>query len=415
MGKTVISLLSNVIILGANILTGILVARMLGPENRGLLATAVSMALLIANSTSWSMNDLLARHLSKTRSNVLNVTGPHVALIAMGTVVGLVLLAVISTVPLILLPDAAVVILGGLFLIVPFIHLTLTLIGVLQSSERWIGWNIARIAPHVFYLLFLLLLPGAPSMGAIGQAFMLSYVVTCLIAVLAVRGLPVKRRGTSLPEIIKTAQASSNMHASRILQMTRQHLDRILIPSVFSGATLGYYVAAMALAMPIYAAATTITSIYIPRIARETLSEPCRRRRTFFELITLILFGLVACRAYVEFAPSLVTLFFGDSFAPAQLMLPATVSIIAGYSTSKLLEAYMIALNHTRVLILAETLPVISVLSGLYLFSGNFDMFLRFIGAVAWLVVLLYAIFIGVALRKEIFGPTDQPPSPPAG
>lgn len=404
MTKILFALFSNALILCANITTGVLLARFLGPDDRGLFATAVSMTLLVGNITSWSVNDLMARHLSDRNGQVFNACGAHVILVTLGTAMGLILLGSIGWASLFLLPGAAALVVSGLLLIVPLMHISLVIMGVLQGTRRWIRWNLSRIAPHVAYLLLLLALPDEMrDMQEIAWCLILSYAASCLVGWISICGLPVSRERVSVAETLQIARISLNVHASRVLQIGRLHMDRILIPLFFSTELLGYYIVAMTFVMPIYAGATTINSIFIPRIAREITGPLKKRRRTFIEILALIALFVVTCSIYVLFSQRLVVIFFGQDFTPAEPLLGATTLIILGYSISKILEAYFVALNRTRLLLVSEMFPLLSVLFGLVIFQDYFQGFLYMVATGAWCVVLIYIFYLSKLIRREKF------------
>jgi len=394
--RAIIALASSAGILLLNVVTGILVARMLGPEHRGLLASAVSICTLAAGITSWSIADVLGRSIAASNDRKFDILGPYAVMMAVGTAIGLLLVLGFEYFDFLFLPGAETLLMKGLILIIPFTHVSQLAMGLLQGNHLWNKWNLVRISPHFAYLVALLVvLMGKAGLDTVSIAFTASNAVPVLLSLYFARGTAVERIGTSWREIAETIRSTGQIHFGRLLQMTRQNIDKILIPLTFSAETLGFYVVAVTLASPLMAGATTISSVYIPRITDELRSENLsQRRRTLLEMIGIGIVSLIFAAAYSMLAEPLVTFLFGASFAPAKAMLPLTVAATAGTCVSKLVEAYLIALNRTRAIKFIEAIPVISVALGLWAFPEDFHSFLIVLTVSAWITALIYLFFL---------------------
>ncbi|MCD1620899.1 oligosaccharide flippase family protein [Salipiger manganoxidans] len=400
-----ISLISSALILILNFITGIIVARLLGPEQRGLLAAAVSICTMIAGITSWSIADILARHLAMQNRPRFDIFGSHMVLMLGGTITGLLSVVFLSGAGLLFLPGTGALIFGGLILIIPCMHFSQTAMGILQGTNSWVGWNFVRVSPHLAYLLALLpFIHFETPTHWIALAYGLSNVAPVILAIIIAARKETTQHRTNFQELRRTAFEALRIHSGRILQMVRQNIDRILIPLVFDPTILGYYVVAMTLATPLFSAATTLTSVYIPRITAELRSGTLQaRRRTLREATSLIFGGVIFSGIYALASRPLVILLFGEDFAPGANYLPLTVIIVAGYCVTKLLEAYMIALDHTRFVLIAELLPLLSILISMALFNENFMSFLTFLALTSWVSVAIYISYFFIALRPSIF------------
>lgn len=395
--RAIIALASTAGILLLNVVTGILVARMLGPEHRGLLASAVSICTLAAGITSWSIADVLGRSIAARNDKKFDLFGPYVVMMVAGTAVGLLLVLGLEYFDFLFLPGAETLLMKGLILIIPFTHVSQLAMGLLQGNHLWNKWNLVRISPHFAYLVALLVvLMGKAGLGAVTIAFTASNAAPVLLSLYFARGTAVERIGTSWREVAETIRSTGQIHFGRLLQMTRQNIDKILIPLTFGAETLGFYIVAVTLASPLMAGATTVASVYIPRITDELHGENMsQRRRTLLEMIGIGIASLIFAAAYSMLAEPLVTLLFGANFAPAKAMLPLTVAATAGTYVAKLVEAYLIALNRTAVIKFIETIPVMAVPLGLWAFPDDFHSFLIVLVTSAWGAALLYLFFLG--------------------
>lgn len=406
MKGAIIALISSASILLLNVVTGILVARLLGPESRGLLASTVSICTLIAGITSWSIADVLGRSIAAKDKKIFYLFGPYVAMTSAGTIFGLLILVGLEYFDLLFLPGTESLLAKGLILLIPLTHVSQLAIGILQGNHLWNRWNLVRISPHFAYLVALLVvLLGRAELDAVTVAFAASNTVPVLLGLYFLRGTAIGWGSTNWVEIKETTSSAVQIHSGRLLQMTRQNLDKILIPLSFGAETLGFYIVAVTLSSPLMAGATTISSLYIPRITDEQRNGTrAKKRQTLWQMIGIGVSSLIFAAAFSVLAAPLVTLLFGVGFAPAKAMLPLTVASMAGACVSKLVEAYLIALNRTGMIKFIETIPVLAIPVGIWAFPEDFHGFLIVLAASAWFAALLYLFVFLASLRQFLLG-----------
>lgn len=406
--RVIIALISSAGILLLNVATGIVVARILGPENRGILASAVSICTLAAGITSWSIADVLARKIAASNDKKFDLFGPYVVMMVAGSTVGILSVLGLKYFGFLFLPGAEILLMKGLILIIPFTHVSQMAMGLLQGNQLWNNWNLVRISPHLAYLFALLITTlGAADLESVAISFAASNFAPVVLSLYFARKTTLELHGTSWREIRNAVHSTGQLHISRLLQITRQNVDKILIPLTFGADTLGFYIIAVTLASPLMAGATTIASVYIPRLTDELRSKNLKkRRRTLLEISGIGIVGLISGAVYSVFSAPLVILFFGVDFAPAQGMLPLTVAATSGFSVAKLAEAYLVALNRTHVTKFIEIVPVVAVLIGIAFFAFSFELFLIVLTASAWIAAMFYLYYLW-SLRDLLFGRTQ--------
>jgi O-antigen/teichoic acid export membrane protein len=392
--KSILTILASVGVLAFNLVTGIIVAKLLGPEDRGLLASTQSICLLIANFTSLSIADTFARDLAARGDRGFAIAGVHMQLMILGSTVGLLVLFVLYELGLFLLPGSTPLLTAGLFLLIPLLHLSQIGMGVLQARQEWNAWNIIRLLPHMMFLVVLLAFTtGEASAETVARLFVIANLAPLLVTILLVARTDVSWRSRVREPFVPIARAAIALHSSRALQMSRVHLDKIIVPLIFGPKVLGYYLVASTLASPIHGITTALASTFLPRITAAVRNrDAINMRRILLEVAFLNLVGITLCIFYVRVSQRLLPLVFGEEFAPAIAYMPFVIAFTAAYSISKLIDTFLLALNRARMVFLIEILPVVSIVVGLLLFQESFFGFLWFMVITALAGTAIYVI-----------------------
>lgn len=392
--KSILTILASIGVLAFNLVTGIFVAKLLGPEDRGLLASTQSICLLIANFTSLSIADTLARDLAARDDRSFALTGIHVQLMFLGSMVGLFMLFILYELNLFLLPGSTPLLAAGLFLLIPLLHLSQIGMGVLQVRQKWNAWNIIRLLPHIMFLVVLLIFTsGEASAETVARLFVIANLAPLLMTIVLIMRIDVSWGSRVQEAFVPIARAAVALHSSRALQMSRVHLDKIIVPLIFGPKVLGYYIVASTLASPILGITTALASTLLPRITSAVRDrDATSMRQILLEVLVLNLMGIGLCIIYVWVGQWLLPIVFGEEFSPATAYIPFIIAFTAAYSMSKLLDTFLLALNKSRIVFFIEILPVLSIIVGLLMFQDSFFGFLWFMVATAFGGTLIYVV-----------------------
>ena len=187
MKDLVVSAIAFVLLAGANLVTGVLAARLLGPVGRGELAAILLWPQLLASLGVALVVDAIVQA-AATRS------APMARIFATGQALGLAV-----SLPLMALAGTLVWLLNSRFraevvetsylyiLIVPMIMLATFANGMFQGSLRFVTWNAMRILAAFLYLGCVLAVWafGAVSVESLALASLVGAVLTyCLLATL---------------------------------------------------------------------------------------------------------------------------------------------------------------------------------------------------------------------------------------
>ena len=311
------SILANGIILICGIATGVIAARLLGPENRGVLAVIVFWPQLIASLSTLSFNEAATFGIGRHPHDADRVAAGAVrmALLLAGPTVVLCWILI----PLVMgdgraswWPAARLYAL----MFVPANFLSLAFLAWDQGRLRFNAYNGLRIVAPAVYLAVVVLL------GLAGRISVASVVAASLIAVYTLTFIQVGRARTLAKVPVQSgvlrdlARRGVSFHWAAGLMILSAQADRVVALRLFDDATVGYYVVALALStLGLSAVTLAIHTVLLPTLsraapgAREALMARGLRGATLLLAVTTATIAVPA--------PAWVALFFGDAYYPA--------------------------------------------------------------------------------------------------
>ncbi len=309
---------TNGVLLIGGMTTGILAARLLGPEQRGVLGAVMFWPSLLAAMARVGVDEAIVHHWSRH-------PGRQGALLAsaMAIVLAVGVSAWLLTVPL--LPGLlgserqAFVAFTTIFAAfwIPAVNMNAVLSAADRAAGRFGRANVLRVGPNLLYLagIILLVVGDAISVAAFAVAALAG-----LLSILAVRLIlgfrEVAARPTRAP-IELLARTGARFHAGVLAAQLSAHADRAILFLVFSDHVAGLYLAAWTFAASGLATVTSAVGFVLaPALAAERDRAGARAllaaglRRT-----ALLLYIGVGGALLVT--PWLLPLLFGSAFADA--------------------------------------------------------------------------------------------------
>jgi antigen flippase len=305
------------LILCANLATGILMARLLGPEGRGEFAAVSLWPQLLAMLAVAGMNGALVYRLRRSPADASPIVGA--ALIA-GS--GFALLATIAG--LFILPFAlaqyswTVIAFAQACLISVFVN-TLTMI-VKQACAgvgRFTRGNAANLLPQVMHLLVLLaVLPFATLTPTLAVLALLGAGLISLVLVLPGfwRALRPRFAGAwkELPALLSFSGRGSINDLVFALSM---YLDRLVLIPLLPPAQLGLYVVAFSFSRLLQFAQTAITSVFLSQLSAV---EPGEAKALHDRALRFLVASMAAACVVLWFVgEALLSFAFGADFVAA--------------------------------------------------------------------------------------------------
>ncbi len=287
--RVVQALVSTGVVQMASLAAGVLIARLIGAEDRGYLAHIVAWYSFIAPLALIGIDDAATYYLSSApdrRGTLIGssfLAGVITTVIAVAGCFGAYLISFSEA-------DTTVRVAALTFILfAPLFQFNQIAQNMLQAGGAYAAWNALRVAAGPLYIL------GIVTAALLGQANVLWIVVAQLFSV-AVVGLiaitMILRRWPALkPDLGLVASLFRYGRFSmfqRLTIVTRDNLDRILLPLFVSMTDLGHYAVASALGFMVFMVGFTLDLVAFPAIAGA--SEQDRRRLTG----VFVRFGLTA-------------------------------------------------------------------------------------------------------------------------
>lgn len=302
----------------SNLASGILAARLLGPEGRGELAVIILWPSLIAALGALGITESVIYHTA-------NRSEPPARIFASTMVVGATLSTVLMAVGLVVVPLAyadyrpEVRDIAYLFLlIIPIGYFAHHMTSMFQGGLKLGVWNLLRTLVHVNYVVFILLFLFADyvSVRGFAAAFLLANLCLVIVAI----GF-LNREGwigwrPRLKTIKSLLRYGLKAHPTAALMIAGERLDQVLIAIWLAAVDLGLYVVALAVAGAASLLGSTISHIAFPKIANQPSDQGKAEVLGRYMRLTVVV-TLVAAAALFALAPWLVRLLFGEAFLPS--------------------------------------------------------------------------------------------------
>lgn len=410
------------LILLTNLVTGVLIARDLGPSGRGELAAITNTAAWIGVLFVLGCREAVSYHQARHPEDAGRVLSTWLVLLLPSA--GLAILAGELALPALFSAQTENAIhLASLYLVVsiPTFLLTERLWGALLGDHDFVFWNITRLMqPGLVALAYVVL-------WRLGELSVRSALVVVLLAGLtsaALAGVRVLRKhGLARPSLElgrKTLSYGLRGQFGESVTLMNARLDLLIIPAFFSAASVGYYSIATNISWIIVALANPLFSVVLPIAARqgskgpETVIKTMRATLAIGTLFALVI-GLVADVAIsAVYGPD-----FGPSVLPLRLLLPGSVL----YGGAVVLASGLYAAGRPFTASIPQVVGLVVTAVGLLVFlrSGGIEA-AAIVSTVSYtvvflLVLVLYGHTTGVGWRAFVSAPArpEYLVSAPAG
>lgn len=306
---------TGVMVQVALVVSGVIAARMLGPEDRGRLAylqaLAIAGAFIISLGLPTALAFWIAQQSTRARGVLRAVRGLIVVQLVLGLTVPLAVLVIefsgadddVWLAALISWPLTAVTLVG------------MYVSALLQGLHRFLAFNLYKSVPVAAYALVILLFWALGHTGL--EHFVLAYVLISIVAagggvLLLRRGLPeVDGDAIERPELVRYG-LKSQIGAAAPLESFQ--IDLLVVGAIGGPVVLGYYVGALAFTNLPRFVAMSIGIVAFPRVAARLGSGGAMR--TAIDALVLTFVVLLAIVIPLELIMGwLVPFMFGDAFA----------------------------------------------------------------------------------------------------
>jgi len=338
-----LSFTTSVGIQGLNVLTGVLLARALGPEGRGELAAVLLWPGLLALVGSLGVMEAVTYHAARS-------TAPLGRLLGSSLVLGGAQATVLITVGAVVVPRAlasygpdAVSAARAYLVYIALFFAALYLMAVISGLQRYGQFQVLRLLVVVLSAagLVALAVTGALTVRTAVYAYLAANLVTAVAAAAMLRtwraDLGIDRALTS-----RLLAFGARSHGGNLASTLNERLDQLLISIFLTPASLGLYVVAVTLTSVAALVGSSTGMVALPSVA--SMPPGPERVRAARRLIHVTLLGSVAATVpLLALLPTIIQVFFGRAFlgavGPARVLLVAAVALSVGRVLGAVLRA----------------------------------------------------------------------------
>lgn len=361
----IVTYVFSALTLVANLITGIVTARALGPDGRGVtiaLATVAQLAgFLFAMGVAQSLSYFIARRPEDGPSLLTTWTLMLLPLAAVAIGISELLL------PTIFANDAEAVDIGRwfMFIIVLVVGLELNY-GLLLGTQDYFAYNALRLGPPVLAALSLIVLWAMDELTV--RSALIAPNVAYLLALVVGMARSARRVGVGTPNWqlgLTSLWYGIRGQGSTVASNVTARLDVAMLPAYVSSANVGLYSVATNVSLIVYQLSNTFAGLVLPA----AVSDPERGSVKVVGSLwaSLVVAGLLAAVLGLLAEP-LLQLVYGDLFRdasePLLLLLPGAV-LFAG---SSILAAGVYAAGRPFTATSAQLLGMAVTVVGLFVF-----------------------------------------------
>jgi O-antigen/teichoic acid export membrane protein len=360
------SYVGYIVLTVANLLLGVLTARLLLPVGRGELGQVILWPSLIATLGAFSISDAMVYFIGQRRAEPHHVLGS-----AFGTaaLISLILCGVgFAITPHIFAEMPPEVRLAAYIFVlyIPLSYIGTYIVTMFLGRMRFAQWNLLRALLSISNLLYALAiwwLFGASVLGFTASVLLANLTVTAIGAVMLARAglFGLRPRFALMSSMLGFGAA---LHLGDMLSMANQRIDQILITQWLPAHEYGYYLVAMAVWSASSGLVVVLGQLAFPKVAAEMgMDAKMLALGRYMRLAVAV--ALLGSLALLLLAPWLIALVFGAAFSPAAPVLQILSLGVAPYACRSLLGQAFKALGRPKAIIFAESVALAANAIGL--------------------------------------------------
>jgi enterobacterial common antigen flippase len=397
-----VALSANFLLAALGTVTGILVARLLGPGGRGELAAITLWPSTLLVMGGLGIPHTIAYFVARQPQQVAKI---YANALALAIIQWLVLVGVgLVVIPLALRREFAHVIpLALVFLLsIPLSLYAGIHMGILQGRLWMKQHSLLRVIPTGVYMLGLLLLfvLGKDNLGMLVGLLLLTLFFSCFLGLWFIRA---KINGDLRPDRgplkamlsygLKTQLANST-------QSLNLRLDQLIMSAFMSPQNLGYYAVAVTLSRAINPLSSAVSIVTLQEVASKEGNEHGQRLVVILRITFLML--LLLAVILIMLMPWLLPLLLGGEFIPASI--PAQVLVVGSVflGMNDVLAAGLRGMSRPGVPALAELCSLGMTVLLLYFLLPRYDIMGAAVASVAAYAITFCIMATGLAKHSKL-------------
>ncbi len=318
------------------VLTGVLLARALGPSGRGALAAVVLWPTMLWTVGSLGVVDSVTFVSARQTAPERSIVSTSLALAVVQSVV-LILIGLVL-VPIVLARQEASVVRDCMIFLasIPTSLVALYLASVLNGTHRFVAFNIVRVAVFVGNAVGLVILAVLSNLTVTSAmlAYLASQVITVATAVALVfpslEGRLIRPERPLAREMLAYGWRSQ---LSSISNLLNERADQLVISIVFAPASLGLYVVAWTMTSLSGMIGYSVALAALPAVAKADTPDERQARAHEYVFLTALSTTVVVIPLLL-LTPDILRIVFGPDFVPAtdvtRILLVASIALGTG-------------------------------------------------------------------------------------
>ncbi|MGG3280309.1 lipopolysaccharide biosynthesis protein [Paenibacillus solani] len=308
---------SNVFILGLNVLTGIIIARFLGPEGRGEQAAMIMWPRFLAYSLTLGIPASLVYYMKKKGENQGSL---YVASLYMSQILGCVAIAIgFIFVPFWLKGYSSEVIQFATWALImsPIAMLGTINTAALQARGEYHLFNFMRYIPVLSTLVLLcgLVIAGHVTPFYTSVAYLLPAIPIALWMTIRLVSKYKMKQQRKVESGKKLLSYGIRSYGTDVAGTFSGYIDQILVVGLLSPSSLGLYVVSLNLSKMLNTIQNAITLVLFPKAAGLEQSEALKLTFKVYRISTII--TIIVGAGIFLVAPYLLIILYGKSFVEA--------------------------------------------------------------------------------------------------
>lgn len=354
--------------LAFSFLTGVIVARELGPEGRGEFAVIILWPTVLAAAGNLGIRDALIYYQATGRfsQKALNTTA---LLLALGQSTLLVALGWFLIPYLTVGLGTGVGKLCQYFLaFIPLNLVSLYMLGLVRGRSSIHAFNGIRLSVSISYLCFLaiLLFERAMSPTNVTFALLAANLVTALLALAFAMKQERIQRGIDFTLVGELFSYGIRNHLGSVSSMFNQRLDQMLMALILSPVELGWYVVAVSSSGLVSLVSRAVSVLTFPNVAAAHDQEARGKLVSLYSRTNVtgtLLIGMMLIVLLPFAIPLVYTQSFSQSILPAEILVGGTMLLAFG----EILKASFQGAGRPIILAKAEIISLVVTIVGLIL------------------------------------------------
>lgn len=343
-------------LLGLGLVSGVVLARFLGPEGRGQLALLLLFPMLAGTFLHFGVPQALARSMSSCDE----MNSGSALLFGITFSAGMSLLASIVAIFVGKYVLNGISAFASIFAFCSFFYLLSPfVVTVMRVRGLYIQLSIMNVLFSLSALLVIIFLAvsGINEYEYFAVASILSTVLLCCIApALLLRKSAATNGGLGSVKVVALMRSGFAQYVPHLSFAAFQSADRVLIGTQFDASSFGYYVVALSLAAPLFVLSDAISQVAFIDAAKSVSVEESLELETKFALTaTLCMF---VWGALALFSPFLIIFLFGEQFGEAAQIVWVVMLSYALMGLSRLLSSFLLGSGHTGPVFVAWAAPL---------------------------------------------------------